>query len=141
MEDPHQHHMLITWTKRGHDSLSPPSVLLVVAIRRLVEIVHAIIFSFKTRKAIFGCWAKEAKMDSSSSSSMPEKSYHVRSISLPSTSHPITLKVEEEMNKLKTSAALSSATSALRLEMIHNGLKDLKNLYHCVGDFLQLPVT
>ncbi|RWR84551.1 hypothetical protein CKAN_01336900 [Cinnamomum micranthum f. kanehirae] len=123
----------------GNDSVCPIFSVL-VAIRRPIELVHTIISSFKTRKPTLGCWAKEAKM--ASSSSIPEKSNHVRSISLPSTSHPITLRVEEEINKLKTWVALSfSSTSSLRMEMIHSGLNGLKNLYDCVEDFLQLQVT
>lgn len=132
MEDPQQHHMLITWNWRGHDSLCLPQVLrsrcCSSCYKKAYQLVHVIIiFSFKARRA------NEAKM--ANSSSMAEKSYHVRSDSLPSTSHPITLKIEE-VNKLKTwVSVLSLSTSTLRIEMIRNGLNGLKDLYYCVRGF------
>ena len=61
---------------------------------------------------------------------------HVRSISLPSKSHPTTLKIQEELNKLRTSEA--SSTSALGA--ISNGLSGLGELYNCM-DELTLPST
>ncbi|KAI3952312.1 hypothetical protein MKW92_014712 [Papaver armeniacum] len=60
----------------------------------------------------------------------------VRSISLPTrSSHPYTLRVEEELNKLKKSLNTTNA------EAIRSGLSGLKDLYHCVDDVLQLPLT
>ncbi|MCL7024257.1 hypothetical protein MKW94_014065 [Papaver nudicaule] len=57
-------------------------------------------------------------------------SFHVRSVSLPKTSHPLTLAVEEQLCQLKTieQATLSSS--------ICKNLSGLKNLYECVEDFL-----
>ncbi|KAJ8647154.1 hypothetical protein MRB53_000177 [Persea americana] len=72
------------------------------------------------------------------SPSMPPKnSYHVRSISLPSRSHPLALRAGEEINKLRTWETSLTSSS----ETISNGLGSLENLYNCVEDFLQLPLT
>eukprot|EP00268_Persea_americana_P009550 TRINITY_DN13822_c0_g1_i3.p1 TRINITY_DN13822_c0_g1~~TRINITY_DN13822_c0_g1_i3.p1 ORF type:complete len:294 (+),score=57.58 TRINITY_DN13822_c0_g1_i3:154-1035(+) len=71
------------------------------------------------------------------SPSMPENRYHVRSISLPSRSHPLAVRAEEEINKLRSWETSSTSTS----ETICIGLGGLGNLYNCVQDFLQLPLT
>ncbi|CBI14780.3 unnamed protein product, partial [Vitis vinifera] len=62
---------------------------------------------------------------------------HVRSISLPSRSHPTTLKIQEELNKLRTLEASSTST----LETICNGLSGLQELYKCLDELLGLPST
>ena len=62
---------------------------------------------------------------------------HIRSISLPSRSHPATLKIQEELNKLRTLEA--SSTSAL--VKISNGLSGLEELYNCMDELLSLPST
>ena len=62
---------------------------------------------------------------------------HVRSISLPSRSHPATLKIQEELNKLKALEASSSST----LGAICNGLSGLEELYKCLDELLSLPST
>ncbi|XP_026377538.1 uncharacterized protein LOC113271830 [Papaver somniferum] len=51
-------------------------------------------------------------------------SFHVRSISLPKNSHPLTLAVEEQLCQLKASSSISQ------------NLSGLKKLYECVEDFL-----
>ncbi|KAI3969034.1 hypothetical protein MKW92_050524 [Papaver armeniacum] len=57
-------------------------------------------------------------------------SFHVRSISLPKTSHPITLAVEDQLCQLKaTEQAISSSS-------IYQNLSGLVDLYECVEDFL-----
>ncbi|PIA46808.1 hypothetical protein AQUCO_01500389v1 [Aquilegia coerulea] len=61
-------------------------------------------------------------------------SYHVRSISLPSRSHPLTLTVEEQLNRIRSSEATSSASTC-------NNFSDLNNLYESVHDLLQLSMT
>ncbi|KAL3591857.1 hypothetical protein D5086_010497 [Populus alba] len=61
--------------------------------------------------------------------------YRVRSISLPSRSHPTTLTVEEELNKLKEWEALSTSGS------ICNGLLGLEDLYKYVDELLNLAST
>ncbi|KAH8508132.1 hypothetical protein H0E87_010314 [Populus deltoides] len=61
--------------------------------------------------------------------------YRVRSISLPSRSHPTTLTVEEELNKLKEWEALSTSGS------ICNGLLGVEDLYKYVDELLNLAST
>ncbi|KAJ6736491.1 T23E18.15 [Salix viminalis] len=58
---------------------------------------------------------------------------HVRSISLPSRSHPLNASVEDQLDRLRSS--LTTSTSA------YHKLTGLKDLYECVEDFLQLPST
>ncbi|XP_058100076.1 uncharacterized protein LOC131244574 [Magnolia sinica] len=76
-----------------------------------------------------------------SSSAIPENPHHVRSMSMPSQSHPLALNLEEEIIKLKTWVSFSSSTSSLTAEMICNGLGHLKCLYDSVDDILQLPLS
>jgi hypothetical protein len=63
--------------------------------------------------------------------------YHVRSISLPSRSHPSTIRVEEELNKLKTWEGTSTSTSG----SIHIGLSLLEDLYMSMEDLLNMAST
>ncbi|KAJ7953204.1 DUF241 domain protein [Quillaja saponaria] len=63
--------------------------------------------------------------------------YHVRSISLPSGSHPTTLRIEEELNKLRNWLATSTSTSG----SITRGLSGLEELYICLDDLLNLTST
>ncbi|KAF5453836.1 hypothetical protein F2P56_023554 [Juglans regia] len=63
--------------------------------------------------------------------------YHVRSISLPSISHPCTLRLEEELNKLRIWEATSTSTS----ESISHGLVGLDDLYNCMDDLLKMTST
>ncbi|THG05389.1 uncharacterized protein LOC114289341 [Camellia sinensis] len=61
-----------------------------------------------------------------------------RSISLPcSRSHPSTVRIEEKLNKIKTWEATSPPTA----KAIHNGLSRLEDLYKCMEDLLNLPLT
>ncbi|XP_030527302.1 uncharacterized protein LOC115738730 [Rhodamnia argentea] len=60
---------------------------------------------------------------------------HFRSISLPSRSHPLTTTVEEHLSRLRSSEAVSSSSSASQ------SLRELKSLYDCIDDLLQLPLT
>ena len=69
-----------------------------------------------------------------SSSSRSNISYHIRSLSFPSTSHPVTLGVEAELNKIKTSATPT-------VETISNCLSSLEDLYTSVDELLNLPQT
>ncbi|KDP31959.1 hypothetical protein JCGZ_12420 [Jatropha curcas] len=57
--------------------------------------------------------------------------FHIRSISLPSRSHPLTSSIEEQLYKLKIPQSPS----------IGHRLAGLKELFCCVDDFLQLPLT
>lgn len=58
--------------------------------------------------------------------------YHVRCISLPSRSHPSTLKLEEELNKLKTWESTSTSVS------ICKGLTGLDELYKSMDGLLNM---
>ncbi|XP_070049381.1 uncharacterized protein [Nicotiana tomentosiformis] len=66
---------------------------------------------------------------------LSSKPNHVRSISLPGRSHPITQRVEEEINKLKS---LSVAPTA---DTVYSGLFGLEKLYKCIDDLFNLPQT
>ncbi|MCL7049233.1 hypothetical protein MKW94_014265 [Papaver nudicaule] len=57
-------------------------------------------------------------------------SFHVRSVSLPKSSHPLTLAVEEQLCQLRTTEQATSSSS------ICKNLSGLKDLYECVEDFL-----
>lgn len=74
-----------------------------------------------------------------------ETCYHARSISLPFSSHPITVRIVEELNKLKTwkqpSSTSTSTTSTLNSETVCAGLSGLGELYEWVEDLLHLPLT
>ncbi|KAH7850479.1 hypothetical protein Vadar_033644 [Vaccinium darrowii] len=70
--------------------------------------------------------------------SKPKSRYEIRSISLPSRSHPATVRIEEELIKLKISEASSTTTMA---EKIYNGLLGLNKVYKCLDDVLHLPLT
>ncbi|KAM7257849.1 hypothetical protein ACFE04_013590 [Oxalis oulophora] len=59
--------------------------------------------------------------------------FHVRSISLPSGSHPLVTSIQEQLRRLTTSQETTSSSSTL----CHK-LDGLKNLYECVDDLLQL---
>ncbi|KAI3855208.1 hypothetical protein MKX03_026066 [Papaver bracteatum] len=59
--------------------------------------------------------------------SSSNKTFHVRSISLPTRSNPLAATVEEQLCKLRSSLLTSS---------ISNNLVALKDLYECVEDFL-----
>lgn len=65
-------------------------------------------------------------------------SSHVRSTSFPSRSQPEYLRVEIELNRLKTWKASSIATP-LSLKTIEEGLVGLAELYICVQDLLESP--
>ncbi|KAG1361049.1 hypothetical protein COCNU_09G005120 [Cocos nucifera] len=64
-----------------------------------------------------------------------DQSSHVRSISLPSRSHPFALRVEEELHKLRTCVVSSSLTS----QEMCNGLRRLRDLYDCTEELVRLP--
>lgn len=63
--------------------------------------------------------------------------YGVRSISLPTRSHPTTVQIEEELTKLKSWETSSSSKS----ETICFGLSGLTRLYKCIEELLKLPLT
>ncbi|KAG1361046.1 hypothetical protein COCNU_09G005090 [Cocos nucifera] len=80
-----------------------------------------------------GCTIEKAKM--AGSAVLPAQCCHLRSINMPSRSHPLTLQVEEELDKLRTFVASSPLTG----QMICNGLRGLGNLYNCIKELLHLP--
>lgn len=61
--------------------------------------------------------------------------YHARSISLPSRSHPSTLKVEEELRKIKTWESSSSSSS------VCGALLGLHDLYDSIDELLKMGST
>ncbi|XP_048431196.1 uncharacterized protein LOC125473022 [Pyrus x bretschneideri] len=67
---------------------------------------------------------------------MAAKHHVIRSISLPSRSHPTTLRVEEELNRLQTSSSCDSTSDS-----ICKSLCGLDELYECVDDLLQMAST
>ncbi|XP_015161060.1 uncharacterized protein [Solanum tuberosum] len=69
-------------------------------------------------------------------------SSHVRLISFPSRSQPEYLRVEIELNRLKTweSTSISSTTTPFSLNTIQQGLVGLAELYNCVQDLLESPM-
>ncbi|KAM0055162.1 hypothetical protein Hdeb2414_s0006g00202871 [Helianthus debilis subsp. tardiflorus] len=74
-----------------------------------------------------------------SSPSLPTNVRHVRSISLPSRSHPCILQVEEELAQLKSWEASSSSTA--NVETACGSIVRLKRLYTSVNDLISLPQT
>ncbi|RWW30715.1 hypothetical protein BHE74_00007817 [Ensete ventricosum] len=70
-----------------------------------------------------------------SAAATPDQPFHARSISLPSRTHPVALRVEDELHKLKT-AAPSMWWST---EKMCSGLRGVGDLYNSVGDLLRLP--
>ncbi|CAK9149564.1 unnamed protein product [Ilex paraguariensis] len=67
--------------------------------------------------------------------------FHVRSISLPSRLHPLSTKLELELNKLKTWQTSVLARAPLIAETIQTGLVGLAELYNCVEELIHSPLT
>jgi len=63
--------------------------------------------------------------------------YHVRSNSFPSASHPTSIRIEEELSKMRTWEATSTSTS----ESIGTGLSFLEDLFICLEDLLNMAST
>ncbi|QCD91169.1 uncharacterized protein LOC114174444 [Vigna unguiculata] len=63
--------------------------------------------------------------------------YHVRSNSFPSVSHPSSIRIEEELSKMRTWEATSTSNS----ESIGTGLSLLEDLFICFEDFLNMAST
>ncbi|XP_059642386.1 uncharacterized protein LOC132284312 [Cornus florida] len=82
--------------------------------------------------------AEKAKMAVSSATLGLQ--YHVRSISLPSRLHPHSIKIEAELNKLKSWEA-STTTVPLTAETIRIGLVGLAELYTYVEELIHSPQT
>ncbi|CDP17673.1 unnamed protein product [Coffea canephora] len=71
--------------------------------------------------------------------SAPNKKFssHSRSISLPPSSNPLIVTAQEDLGRLKSSVAASSPSNSLPCQK----LDGLKNLYECLDDVLQLPLS
>ncbi|XP_058185963.1 uncharacterized protein LOC131303208 [Rhododendron vialii] len=68
--------------------------------------------------------------------------YQYRSISLPSRLHPQNTKVEAELTKLKTwQSSIVSSTAPTSGETIRTGLVGLAELYNCVEELINSPIT
>ncbi|CAL1372938.1 unnamed protein product [Linum trigynum] len=67
---------------------------------------------------------------------MAALSFHARSNSLPTGSHPLVSEIDEQVCRLRQSQAASTST----LSIGHN-LNGLQDVYDCVDQLLQLPTT
>lgn len=67
--------------------------------------------------------------------------YPVRSISLPSRSHPSTINTEEELSKLKIWEELVESSRLASAESICKSLSGLEDLYICIDDLLNMGST
>ncbi|KAG4153637.1 hypothetical protein ERO13_D03G004100v2 [Gossypium hirsutum] len=65
------------------------------------------------------------------------KKHGLRSVSFPASSHPSTLRLEEELNKRGSRHGASSSNG----ETLCTGLFGLAELYICIEDLLNLPLT
>lgn len=72
-------------------------------------------------------------------SQTPWSRYRVRCISLPARSHPSTIRVEQELSKLKSLDSSSSSSSSI--EAICSSLSGLVELYTCINEVLSLPLA
>lgn len=67
--------------------------------------------------------------------------YPVRSVSLPSRSHPSTIKTEEELSKLKIWEEEEESSRLASAESICKSLSGLEDLYICIDDLLNMAST
>lgn len=82
---------------------------------------------------------KKATLATFSSNPKHSNKYGIRSISLPTRSHPTTIQIEEELNKLNSWESSTSTTS--KVATICFGLSSLVELYKRIEDLLKLPLT
>ncbi|XP_010277252.1 PREDICTED: uncharacterized protein LOC104611751 [Nelumbo nucifera] len=68
---------------------------------------------------------------------------HVRSISLPSRSHPNTIRIEEELSRIRAweQSTLKSDLAHPKAESICAAFLGLADLYKCIDELLQMPQT
>ncbi|KAI3725843.1 hypothetical protein L1987_65639 [Smallanthus sonchifolius] len=65
--------------------------------------------------------------------------YGVRSVSLPTTSHPSVDSIKQELNNIQTCVISSSSSSCKpSIEAIYDGLLKLSRLYECMHEFISL---
>ncbi|XP_020975763.1 uncharacterized protein LOC107632443 [Arachis ipaensis] len=98
------------------------------SLLNMISVHHKIWLPFIMKRATMATFKHSSK-------------YGVRSISLPTRSHPSTIQVEEELNKLKSWDSSSSSSSLSKVETICYGLLGLGKLYKCIEDLLKLPLT
>ncbi|XVF15996.1 hypothetical protein REPUB_Repub09cG0204200 [Reevesia pubescens] len=73
---------------------------------------------------------------------LPDVHHPVRSISLPSRVHPVSVKLKAALNHLKAWKTSSLSTTAVSSgETIQIGLVDLAELYNCVREAISSPET
>lgn len=70
--------------------------------------------------------------------SMSENTHHIRSTSMPTRMHPLTLRVEEQLQKLRGWDGPSSSSALPTMAMLCGGLTQLSILYANIEDMLQL---
>lgn len=63
--------------------------------------------------------------------------YNVRSVSFPARSHPSVAKLEQELNKISS----WQVPTSLKAETVLGRLSSLGEIYRCVEDLLNLPMT
>ncbi|KAK3038865.1 hypothetical protein RJ639_028587 [Escallonia herrerae] len=68
----------------------------------------------------------------------PKTASHTRSISLPTRSHPLTLCVEQQLHRIRTTGVASKPSSSTSACQSLTGLKDL---YQCVDDMLHTQLA
>ncbi|CAL1398194.1 unnamed protein product [Linum trigynum] len=68
---------------------------------------------------------------------MAALSFHARSNSLPTRSHPLVTEIEEQVCRLRQSQAASTSSSS----SLGRNLNGLQDVYDCVDQLLQLPTT
>ncbi|KAJ9564599.1 hypothetical protein OSB04_000565 [Centaurea solstitialis] len=77
----------------------------------------------------------------SSSSSLSKNRNSIRSISLPTRSHPSTHQVEEELSDLKKWESTNSISCVPDAESVFSGITSLERLYACVDNLFTLQLT
>ncbi|GAB4848405.1 hypothetical protein Ancab_003102 [Ancistrocladus abbreviatus] len=68
----------------------------------------------------------------------PSSHHNSRSITLPVRSHPSTLKIEEQLTRFRSFETLSPSPNKTN---VSTGLSSLVELYRCIEDLLNLPLT
>ncbi|KAG5547555.1 hypothetical protein RHGRI_013293 [Rhododendron griersonianum] len=71
------------------------------------------------------------------SSPLRSKSYHARSVSLPSRTHPLIHQFDDHLCRLNASSEATSSS----LPSISNTISGQENVYNCVDELLRLPHT
>lgn len=81
-------------------------------------------------------------MEMAAPSAMHGSKCAVRSISLPTRFHPLSLRIQEELNKLKAwEPPCTSSIVSPGAETIQIGLAGVMKLYNYVEEFIQIPLT